>query len=108
MHVRVTLYGAARVVMGQPVVEAKFDSDTVTLEQVLHRLVADYPRARPYLLDEAGMLPSNIRALINNERPEPDAALATVIHDEDRLTLLVAVAGGEISDPAPASKSSRT
>jgi molybdopterin converting factor small subunit len=96
MRVRVALYGTARVVIGQPVVEADFDSETVTLGHVVHQLAARYPRALPYLLDEAGRLPSYIRTLINNERPEPDATLATVLHDDDRVTLLVAVAGGEM------------
>ncbi len=95
MRVSVALYGAARVVIGQTVVAVEFDSDTITLGQVLHQLAACYPRARPYLLDETGVLPSHMRTLINNERPDPDATLATMLHDEDRLTLLVAVAGGE-------------
>ncbi len=95
MQVRVALYGAARVVTGQSLVEVSFDLPTVTLGQVLERMIADYPRVRPYLLDEAGMLPSFMRVLINDARPNPDATLATILHDEDRLSLLVAVAGGE-------------
>ena len=59
-------------------------------------MIATYPRVRPYLLDEAGMLPSFMRVLINDARPDPDATLATVLHNEDRVSLLVAVAGGEI------------
>ncbi len=96
MQVRVALYGAARVVTGQSLVEVSFDLPTVTLAQVLERMIATYPRVRPYLLDEAGMLPSFMRVLINDARPDPDATLATVLDDEDRVSLLVAVAGGEI------------
>ena len=96
MQVRVALYGAARVVTGQSLVEVSFDRPTVTLGQVLERMIADYPRVRPYLLDEAGMLPSFMRVLINDARPDPDATLVTILHDEDRVSLLVAVAGGEI------------
>lgn len=94
MHVGVALYGAARVVIGQPLVEVSFDSSSVTLGQVLEKLIAVYPRAQPYLLDESGMLPSYMRVLINNVRPEPDATCETLLHDEDRVALLVAVAGG--------------
>jgi molybdopterin converting factor small subunit len=94
MRVAVALYGAARVVIGQPVVEVSFDSSTVTLGQVMQRLLAVYPRAQPYLLDEAGRLPSSLRVLINHMRPDPDATLSTVLHDEDQVALLVAVAGG--------------
>lgn len=36
------------------------------------------------LLDASDMLQTSIRVLINNERLEPDATLATVLHDEDR------------------------
>jgi molybdopterin converting factor small subunit len=95
MRVGVALYGAARVVIGQPVVKVSFDTSTTTLGQVLQRLIALYPRARPYLLDEAGRLPSFVRVLINHIRLDPDATLATVLHDEDQVALLVAVAGGE-------------
>jgi len=94
MRVSVALYGSARVVIGQPVVEVSFDTSTVTLGEILQRLIALYPRARPYLLAEAGRLPSYMRVLINQVRPEPDATLATILHDEDQLALLVAVAGG--------------
>ena len=95
MQVSVALYGSARVVIGQPLVEVSFDSSTITLSQVLQHLIAAYPRAAPSLLDEAGRLPSFMRVLINNVRPDPDATLATVLHDKDRVALLVAVAGGE-------------
>ena len=101
MQVRVALYGAARVVTGQSLVEVSFDLATVTLGQVLERMIANYPRVRPYLLDEAGMLPSFMRVLINDARPDPDATLATVLHDEDRVSLLVAVAGGEMTSVTP-------
>ncbi len=96
MHVGVAVYGAARVVIGQSLADLSFDASTITLGQVLERMIAAYPRARPYLLDEAGRLPSYIRVLINEERPNPDATLATKLHDEDRVALLVAVAGGAI------------
>jgi len=94
MHIYVALYGAARVVVGRPLVDLSFDNSAVTLGQVLEKMVAAYPRARPYLLDEAGSLPSHMRVLINNVRPNPDATLATLLLDKDRISLLVAVAGG--------------
>jgi molybdopterin converting factor small subunit len=97
MRVSVALYGAARVVIGQPLVELSFDAPSVTLAQVLEKMIADYPRARPYLLDDVGQLPSYIRVLINNARPDSDATPAMVLHDDDHVTLMVAVAGG--ADP---------
>ena len=97
MHIHVALYGAARVVIGQSHVDISFDAGAVTLGQVLESMIATYPRARPYLLDEAGTLPPYMRVLINNTRPDPDVTLATALHDEDRVSLLVAVAGGELS-----------
>ena len=96
MYVSVALYGAARVVIDQPLVDITFDTSTVTLGQVLERMITTYPRARPYLLNEAGMLPPHMRVLINNARPDPDATRDTILHDEDRVALLVAVAGGEM------------
>jgi molybdopterin converting factor small subunit len=97
MQVGVALYGAARVIVGQSLVDVTFDTPTITLGQVLEKLIATHPRVRPYLLDEAGMLQFSIRVLINGVRPDPDATLATMLHNGDRLTLLVAVAGGKES-----------
>ena len=98
MHVWLALYGAARVVIGQPRVAIVCDTPSATLGQVLEKLIDTYPRARPYLLDEDGKLQFYIRVLINDVRPDPDATLATVLHDGDRLTLLVAVAGGQVNE----------
>ena len=94
MHVRVAIYGAARVVIGEPIVEVSFDAPSITLGQLLERMIVAYPRAQPYLLDQAGRLPSYMRVLINNVRPEPDATPATPLRDEDHVALMVAVAGG--------------
>ncbi len=94
MQVGVALYGAARVIIGQSRVDVVYDADFTTLEQIVEKLIETYPRVRPYLLDEARRLQFYIRVLINDVRPNPDATLATVLHNGDRLTLLVAVAGG--------------
>jgi molybdopterin converting factor small subunit len=99
MRVHVALFGGARVVSGKSVVDISFAEQTVTLGQMLEKLIASYPLVRPYLLDTSGKLQTSIRVLINKERPEPDATLATLLHDEDWITLLVAVAGGAPSDP---------
>ena len=98
MHIWLALYGAARVVIGQPHVDITFDSSSITLGEVLEKLIALYPRAQPYLLDEAGMLPPYMRVLINEVRPVPDATTATLLHDQNRIALLVAIAGGEIRE----------
>jgi molybdopterin converting factor small subunit len=95
VQVDVTLYGAARVVIGQPLVAVVCDAPSTTLGQVLEKLIETYPRAHPYLLDEAGRLQFYIRVLINDVRLDPDATLGTVLSNGDRLTLLVAVAGGK-------------
>ena len=95
MHVDILLYGAARVVIGAQQIEVEFDAATMTLGEVLEKIISRYPRARPYLLDESGILPSYMRVLINGVRPVPDATPATLLHDQDRVALLVAVAGGE-------------
>jgi hypothetical protein len=94
MQVHVALYGGARVVSGKPIVDLSFDAPTITLRQMLEKLITNYPLVRPYLLDASGMLQTSIRVLLNKERPDPDATMATVLHGEDWVTLLVAVAGG--------------
>jgi molybdopterin converting factor small subunit len=95
MRIWITLYGAARVVIGQPHVDIAFDSPSITLGEVLAKMIVQYPRAQPYLLDEAGMLPPYMRVLINEMRPDPDATPATLLHDQDHVALLVAIAGGK-------------
>jgi molybdopterin converting factor small subunit len=94
LQIHVTLYGGARVVSGQSMVDLSFEAPHVTLAQVVEELIATYPRARPYLLSETGALNASIRVLVNNERLDPADALATVLHAEDHIVLLVAVAGG--------------
>jgi molybdopterin converting factor small subunit len=94
MQVGLRLFGTARAVVGQPTINISFTAPTITLGQILERLIATYPRVQPYVLDETGRLPSSIRVLINHIRPNPDATLATVLHDGDHVTLLIAVAGG--------------
>src|SRR5947209_5259743 len=94
VRVNVAVYGSARVIIGQPFVELSFEYSSVTLGQVLEKMIAMYPRAQPYLLDQAGRLPSYMRVLINSVRTDPDATPAVVLHDGDHVALLVAVAGG--------------
>ncbi len=96
MQIHVALYGGARVVSGKSAMDLSFDTPTITLAQLLEKLIASYPRVRSYLLDASGMLQTSIRVLINKERLEPDATLETLLHDEDQVTLLVAVAGGVV------------
>jgi molybdopterin converting factor small subunit len=96
MQLHVVLFGGARVVVGKSAVELSFEAPAVTLAEMLEKLTAAYPRVRPYLLDASGMIHSSIRVLINNERPDPDATPDTLLHAEDRITLLVAVAGGAV------------
>lgn len=94
MQLRAVLYGGARVVVGKSVVDLSFDTPSVTLAQLVNELIAAYPRVRPYLLDTEGTLHTSLRVLLNNERPDPDVTLATPLHADDKITFLVAVAGG--------------
>jgi molybdopterin converting factor small subunit len=94
MQVHVALFGGPRVIVGQPTVDLAFDTFPVTLEELLEKLFAVYPRVRPYLLSASGALEMHVRVLINDKRPIPDVTLATQLHDGDKLTLLIAVAGG--------------
>ena len=94
MQLEVTLYGGARVVLGQATMTLAFDAPVVTLAQALEKLVSDHPRIHSYLLDGSGKLQSNIRVLINEKQPDMDDILTTPLHADDRLVLLAAVAGG--------------
>ena len=94
MQVHIALFGGARVVAGKSDIDLSFDSPSVTLGQLVGELIARYPRVQPYLLDASGTLHASLRVLLNNEWPIPEVTLATLLHDEDRVSFLVAVAGG--------------
>lgn len=94
MQVHIALFGGARVVVGRSDIDLSFDSPSVPLGQLVGELIARYPRVQPYLLDASGTLHASLRVLLNNEWPIPEATMATPLHDEDRVSFLVAVAGG--------------
>ena len=94
MQVHIALFGGARVVAGKSDIDLSFDSPPVTLGQLVEELIARYPRVRPYLLDASDTLHASLRVLLNNEWPIPEVTLATLLHDDDRVSFLVAVAGG--------------
>ena len=94
MQLEVTLYGSARVVLGQSTITLAYDTPVVTLAQALETLVSAYPRTHHYLLDSSGKLQNNIRVLLNGKQPDTNDILATPLHADDRLALLAAVAGG--------------
>ncbi len=94
MQVHVYLYGSARVVAGQSIVTLSFAAPSIPFSLLLHELVQSYPRIRSYLVDEMGALRANIRVLINEHRPNPDVAADTLLAADDRVALLIMVAGG--------------
>ncbi len=94
MLVHVHLYGAVRIVAGQPIVSLHFDARSVPFSQLMRALVQSYPRMRSYLVDETDALHANIRVLINEQRPDTDVTLDTQLYPDDRVALLIIVAGG--------------
>ena len=61
MQVGVALYGAARVVIGQPWVEVAFDTPTIALGQVVEQLIAAiHVRARTCWMKAACFHPKSV------------------------------------------------
>lgn len=90
MQVHVTLYGALRVAAGKQVIDISFTETTVTIAQLLDTLAVKRPRIRPFLLNEAKeALHPDMRILLNGINQTSDITLATLLHDDDRITFVV-------------------
>lgn len=96
MQVQITLYGAMRVIAGQPRVDLPFASPSITLSSAIEALITAYPRVRSYVLDASGALHASIRVIRNDERVIADDLLAIPLYDGDRIALLSPMAGGAI------------
>ncbi len=94
MKIAVRLSGALRVVVGAPLVELSFDTESTTLGDALDALCARYPRARRYVRAPDGALAPGLRALLNERRLDDGAASTATVRDGDRLALLMPIAGG--------------
>jgi molybdopterin converting factor small subunit len=66
-----------------------------TLERLLRRVAADYPRFATYMYDARTGEPSELVSVIVNDRvPELLEGYQTILQDGDRVTLVQAYTGG--------------
>ena len=94
MRVYVRLYGPLRVVAGSGEITVTLSGASATVGQALDAVMALHPQTRRYLLSPAGAPAPGVRALLADARLDDATALATQLHDGDRLTLLMPVVGG--------------
>lgn len=94
MRVYVRLYGPLRVVAGSGEITLTVGGVSPAVGQALDALMALHPRTRRYLLSASGAPAPGVRMLLADARLDDATALATPLHDGDRLTLLMPVAGG--------------
>lgn len=88
------LSGPLSVVIGNAAVDLALDGDSATLEQALDTLAANYPRARRYLRDTTGALPSGVRVLLDGSRLAEPVTLMTPLREDAQVTLLAPRVGG--------------
>lgn len=94
MRIHLRLSGPLSVVIGHVAVDLTLDGDSATLEQALDTLAATYPRARRYLRDTTGALPSGMRVLLNGSRLAEPVTRMTPLPEDAHVTLLAPAVGG--------------
>ena len=101
MRIAVSLSGTLRVVTGSAGVELSLEGadkgEKPTLADALGALCTRYPQTRRYLLDTSNVtaIAPGVRVLLNGARPDDATSpKELVLHDGDRLALLMPVMGG--------------
>ena len=74
-----------------------------TVEEVIRRLEAGYPRLSGWVLDEEGRIREHVGVFLNDER----AGLEEAVGDRDRIHILPAISGGAASCGANAQEVAR-
>jgi sulfur-carrier protein len=82
----VKLRSPLRELAGSP----ELSVDGTTVEEVIRRLEAGYPRLSGWVLDEEGHIRQHVGVFLNDER----AGLDATVEDRDRIHILPAISGG--------------
>lgn len=93
-RVQMRLSGAIRVAVSSGDVTLALADEAATPAGALQALCERYPRTRRYLLDPNGTLLPGVRLLLNDVRLDGNDMERVRLRDGDRLSVLLAVAGG--------------
>jgi molybdopterin synthase sulfur carrier subunit len=91
---KVSFYARLRPIVGQKSVEISMP-EGATAEQLVDEIVRRWPALRDYMVDEKGVLATNVQLCLNGRgvRYLPDG-LSTVLDSSHEVDVFPAVAGG--------------
>jgi sulfur-carrier protein len=92
----VKLRSPLRELAGSP----ELSVEGATVEEVIRRLEAGYPRLSGWVLDEEGRIREHVGVFLNDER----ASLGATVGDRDRIHILPAISGGAASGATGANR----
>lgn len=94
MPMKINFYATLRYIVGQKTVEIQLENGT-TVRDLVHRVVAQYPKLGRELIDPGGEIYGHIHLLLNGrDAPYLENGLETVITMQDKIDIFPAVGGG--------------
>ncbi|MFN8296224.1 MAG: MoaD/ThiS family protein [Chitinophagales bacterium] len=73
---------------------ATFNTDSITIEQAIEELTAEYPDVKQHLLDANGKIRSFIKVFVGEDDIRSLAGEQTELKDTDVVSIVPAIAGG--------------
>ena len=73
---------------------ATFNTDSITIEQAIEELTAEYPDVKQHLLDANGKIRSFIKVFVGEDDIRSLAGEQTELKDSDVVSIVPAIAGG--------------
>ncbi len=91
---KVNFYATLRQIVGQRTIVVALP-EGATAKDLVGRIVEQYPKMRPELLDEEGQLHGHLHLFINGrDAPYLENALDTILDPGDKIDIFPAVGGG--------------
>ncbi len=73
---------------------ATFNTDSITIEQAIEELVAEYPNIKQHLLDNNDKIRGFIKVFVGEDDIRSLAGEQTELKDNDIVSIVPAIAGG--------------
>lgn len=91
---KVNFYATFRPIIGGKTVPVELGEET-TVQQLVHRLIDQYPALGPELFDDQGNLFPHVHVFVNGrDAPYLPDAMQTVLKDSDTVDIFPPVGGG--------------
>lgn len=94
MPMKINFYATLRYIVGQKTVEIPME-EGITMRDLVYRVVSQYPKLSPELVDADGEIHGHIHLIINGrDAPYLEGGLDTIIQPNDKIDIFPAVGGG--------------